>query len=64
MTHEQRTRDAIELLRCPSCGAKAAYTAFKYAAGFYAAVPAFCCDTDGCENSLEGPGYWTPDSSA
>jgi hypothetical protein len=57
-------RKVIELVHCPECGEPAAATAFTWVdKGFYAVVPAWCCDTEDCPNSLEGPDYWTRDLS-
>jgi hypothetical protein len=57
-------REVIQLVHCPDCGEPASYTGIKETAGgFYAVVPIWCCDTEDCPNSLEGPSYWTRDLS-
>lgn len=53
-------RSIIEAIHCPSCGRKAAHQAYQWSEiGFYAVLPHYCCDTDGCDYSLEGPKFWT-----
>lgn len=53
----------IDLVHCPNCGEPATYTGIKEAPGYgYVVAPTWCCDTDGCPFSLEGPKLWTTDS--
>lgn len=54
-------RRALEAIHCPSCGKVAAYTGIKDSGGFYSVAPVYCCDTEGCEYSLEGPQVWIVD---
>lgn len=48
------------MVHCPACGRRAAVVGVKEVIGTYYMVPAYQCDTDGCEFSKEGPNTWIP----
>lgn len=61
---KRTAQTALKQLHCPSCGQPAKYTGFREDAALgYLVIPTWCCDTHGCEYSLEGPKLWMPGST-
>lgn len=61
MPSEAQLRQIIDLVHCPSCGKPAKAMSIRHQHGLTAVAPVYCCDTEDCEFSIEGPFAWTPD---
>lgn len=59
--YAERVQEAMDLVHCPTCGAKAAVMAFGWSDSFGAFIvaPVFSCDTPGCEFSTPAEASWT-----
>ena len=50
----------VDVVHCPSCGERAKYVGLVEGHdGYVGVTPQYCCDTEGCPFSLEGPKLWT-----